>query len=154
MTDHANVYELGRRRRILVIANKTCPCTELHGEIASRGATAELEVLAVAPALNSRLRHWVSDTDDAVTAAAARLAVAVESLREAGIDARGEVGDADPLYAIGDALSTFAADEVIVSTHPPGHSHWLERNLIERARERHGVPVSHVVSPYGVAAAA
>jgi len=137
-------------RRILVIADKTCPCTELHERIAARRPGGGLEVLVVAPALNSRLRHWVSDTDSAVAAAQVRLELAVESLRGMSIEARGEVGDADPLVAIGDSLATFAADEVMISTHPPGRSHWLERSLPERARERHAVTVTHVVSEYGL----
>ncbi len=41
-----------------------------------------------------------------------------DRLREAGINARGEVGDADPLQAIEDALRTFGADEIVISTHP------------------------------------
>ena len=142
------------RRRVLVIADKTCPCTELHDLIRGRAPAEALEVLVVAPALNSRLRHWVSDTDHAVTAAEARLARAVDSLREAKIEARGEVGDADPLSAIGDSLAVFEADEVMISTHPPGRSHWLERNLIERARDRHSVTVTHVISEYGLEVAA
>lgn len=150
MASEGNGGQENGHRRILVIANITCPCSELHDEIRSRATGPELEVLAVAPALNSRLRHWVSDTDDAVGAAAARLQRAVESLQEAGIEARGEVGDADPLTAIADALAVFRADEVIVSTHPPGRSHWLERGLVERARERHDVVVTHVVSAYGL----
>ncbi len=102
-------------------------------------------MLAVAPALNSRLRHWVSDTDGAVTDAMARLDRAVADLRETGIDARGEVGDADPLNTMSDSLAVFDADEVIISTHPPGRSHWLERNVVGAARERFDVPIAHVV---------
>jgi len=55
------------------------------------------------------------------------------------------VGDADPLQAIEDALRAFGADEVIVSTHPPGRSNWLERDVIARARERFDLPITHVV---------
>ncbi len=136
--------------RILVIANKTCPCTELHDEIASRAAGDGSEVLVVAPALNSRLNHWTSDVDGAVEAARDRLGTAVASLEELGLEAHGEVGDADPLLAIDDALAGFAADEVVVSTHPPGDSNWLEKDLPERARERFGLPVTHLVSVYGL----
>ena len=57
-------------------------------------------------------------------------------MRAAGIDARGEVGDGDPLQAIEDALRTFAPDELVISTHPEGRSNWLERGVVERARER------------------
>jgi hypothetical protein len=34
---------------------------------------------------------------------------------------------------------------VIISTHPPGRSHWLDRDVVERARERFDIPVTHVV---------
>jgi ABC-type uncharacterized transport system permease subunit len=37
------------------------------------------------------------------------------------------------------------AHEVIVSTHPPGRSHWLERDVVRRARERFEIPITHVV---------
>lgn len=132
--------------RILVVANRTCPCPELIDEIARRDPD---EVLVVAPALNSRLRHWVSDVDGAVAQARDRLAVALAGLRERGIGARGEVGDADPLLAIDDALAGFAASEILVSTRPPGQSNWLERGLIDKARARFAAPVVHLV-PEGV----
>ena len=44
-----------------------------------------------------------------------------------------------------DALRTFGADEIIISTHPPGRSNWLERGVVEKARERFPVPITHVV---------
>jgi len=136
---------------LLVIANKTCPCPELRAEIGRRAREHDGgQVLIVAPALNSRLAHYVSDTDRAVAAARARLDLAVAFLAEEGVTARGEVGDAEPLVALEDALVEFAADEVIVTTHPLGESHWLERGLVDRARERVSVPVTHVQTPYGV----
>ena len=57
----------------------------------------------------------------------------------------GEIGDDDPLQAIDDALRTFAPDELIISTHPEGRSNWLERGVVEHARERFALPVTHVV---------
>jgi hypothetical protein len=103
------------------------------------------EVLVVTPALNSPLKHWVSDEDDARAAAQDRLRESLAKLSEAGVEARGEVGDGDPLQAIEDALRTFGADEIIISTHPEGRSHWLERGVVEKARERFAVPITHVV---------
>ena len=103
------------------------------------------EVLVVTPALNSPLRHFASDDDGAREQAQERLEQSLGRLREAGIDARGEVGDGDPLQAIEDALRTFGADEVIISTHPEGRSHWLERGVVTSARERFAVPITHVV---------
>ena len=99
----------------------------------------------VTPALNSPLWHWVSDEDQARADAQERLNASLATLADAGVQARGEVGDGDPLQAMEDALRTFGADEIIISTPPEGRSHWLERGVVERARERFAVPITHVV---------
>jgi hypothetical protein len=131
--------------RILVVANETVGGRELLAEISSRSIGRKAVVLVVCPALNSPLRHWVSDEDQARAAAHARLDQSLASMRAAGIQATGEIGDGDPIQAIEDALRTFRPDELIVSTHPVGRSHWLERGVVERARERFALPVTHVV---------
>jgi membrane protein implicated in regulation of membrane protease activity len=132
-------------RRILVVANETVGGRVLREEIERRAAEYRERVLVVAPALNTPLRHWVSDEDEAREAAQRRLEESVSRLRQEGIDARGEVGDADPLQAIEDALRTFGPDEIIISTHPEGRSNWLERGIVSGARERFAVPITHVV---------
>ena len=133
-------------KRILVIANETVGGETLRDCIRSKSEAADrAEVLVVCPALNSPLRQWASDEDPARRQAQQRLDRSLGRLREAGIDAQGEVGDAEPLLAIEDALRTFGADEVIISTHPEGRSHWLERGLVDAARERFAVPITHVV---------
>jgi GABA permease len=132
-------------KRILVVANETVGGQALREEIRQRSEGYHAEVLVVTPALNSPLRHFTSDVDGAREDARRRLDQSLGRLREAGIEARGEVGDGDPLQAIEDALRTFGADEVIVSTHPEGRSHWLERGVVTGARERFEVPITHVV---------
>jgi hypothetical protein len=132
-------------RRILVVANETVGGPELLAEVRARSEGVAEKVLVVCPALNSPLRHWVSDEDEARRAAQERLDASLESMRAVGIDASGEIGDGDPLQAIEDAVRTFAPDELIVSTHPEGRSHWLERGVVDRARERFDLPVLHVV---------
>jgi hypothetical protein len=132
-------------RRILVIANETVGGQALRNEIRRRSEGYTTEVLVVTPALNSPVRHWTSDEDQARADASRRLEASLERLGRAGIDARGEVGDGDPLQAIEDALRTFGADEVIISTHPEGRSNWLERGVVSGARERFAVPITHVV---------
>jgi hypothetical protein len=134
----------GGRRRILVVANETVAGRALRGEVVRR-AGAEADVLVVCPALNSPLRHWASDEDGARAEAERRLAESLGALATEGVEARGEVGDADPVQAMDDALRTFGADEIVISTHPPGRSNWLEKKVIERARERYPVPITHVV---------
>ncbi len=135
----------GERRRILVIANETVAGQALRSEIVRRAKADDAEVLVVCPALNTALRHWVSDEDRAREEAHSRLAASLAALSEDGVEARGEVGDADPLQAIDDALRTFGADELILSTHPPGRSNWLEKDVVALARERFGCPITHVV---------
>ncbi|MGB2874528.1 MAG: universal stress protein [Gaiellaceae bacterium] len=132
-------------RRILVIANETAGGKALREVIRERSAGYKTEVLVVSPALNSPVRHWTSDEDQARAEAQRRLEESRARLAEAGIEARGEIGDGDPLQAIEDALRTFGADEVIISTHPEGRSHWLERGVVTAARERFAVPITHVV---------
>ena len=111
----------------------------------ARTAETRSHVLVVSPALNSPLRHWVSDSDEARAAAYRRLDDSLGALREAGIEAAGEVGDSDPLQAIEDAMRTFGPDEIVISTHPEGRSNWLERGVVTGARERFTVPITHVV---------
>lgn len=137
--------------RYLVIANQTCTCPGLTEEILSRVGDRQAEVLVVAPALNSRLRHYMNDDGRAIMDAEERLALAVALLDDAGIMGHGEVGDADPLNAIQDANAKFMPHAVLVSTWPEGASHWLERDLVDRARQRINIPVEHFVSRYNLA---
>ncbi|HMI99119.1 MAG TPA: hypothetical protein VK488_04735 [Gaiellaceae bacterium] len=118
-------------KRVLVVANETVEGDVLHEAIGTTGAA---EVHVVAPALNSRLRHWFSDEDEAQRVAQDRLSACLQRVREAGLDARGSVGDGDPFQALSDALRFFPADEIVIATHPEGRSHWLARHLVERAR--------------------
>jgi hypothetical protein len=132
-------------RRILVIANETVGGERLREEIRSRSEGVDEHVFVVCPALNSPLRHWASDEDGARVEAQERLNTSLSRLRQAGVDAKGEIGDAEPLQAMEDALRLFGADEIIISTHPEGRSHWLEKGIVDAARERFAVPITHVV---------
>jgi hypothetical protein len=134
--------------RLLLVANRTCPCPALPGQVLERIGDRSAEVLVVAPALNSRLRHWVSDIDAAVRAAEHRMRGTIDELRRHGLTVNGHVGDADPITAIDDALATFRASQIMISTWPAGVSNWLEKDLPRRATERFDVPIEHVVSAY------
>ena len=130
-------------RKVLVIANETVAGRELMDAVKERAAGGE--VLVVAPALNSRLRHLFADVDKAREAAEGRLHESLKHLDEAGIHARGAVGDTDPVRAMGDALFEFDADEIVISTHPPGRSNWMEKGVVDRARAETDIPITHVV---------
>ena len=41
-------------------------------------------------------------------------------------------------------MRVFHPDEIIIATHPPGRSNWLERDVVSQARRRYSVPIIHV----------
>jgi len=106
--------------RVLVVANRTLHGDELRAVLRRRAADgAELHV--VAPILTSRIHYLASDVDKELDAARERLATALAWARAEGVTASGTVGDANAAFgAIEDELRLFGADEVIISTYPPG----------------------------------
>jgi GABA permease len=132
--------------RLLAVANETVTGQALLEEIGERCRDREAEILVVTPALaGSRAAHWASDLDEGIELARQRMELSLIAIREAGLKVRGEVGDSDPNVAIEDALRSFAADEIVISTHPPERSRWLEHRVVQRAREEIDLPVTHVV---------
>jgi uncharacterized membrane protein len=133
-------------RRILVVANQTAAGRELLEEIGNRCRGQKCEVMLVSPALvGSRAERWASDIDAGLDLARERMARSVTALRGIGIEVRAEVGDPDPNMAIEDALRTFAADEIVISTLPPEQSRWLEHEVVERTRREVELPMTHVI---------
>jgi hypothetical protein len=131
---------------ILVVANETVGGRALLQEIERRIRGKRGAVHVVAPALvESRVKFALADVDEARELARARLEKSVAALARLGIEATGDVGDADPNLAIEDALRLFPADEVIISTHPPERSTWLENSVVEQAQRDLNLPVTHVV---------
>jgi hypothetical protein len=66
-----------------------------------------------------------------------------------GAEVDGEVGEADPVAAIKEVLSSQPVDEIILSTLPQRRSRWLARDLPGRVRRDFGLPVTHVVAEPG-----
>jgi GABA permease len=134
------------KHRILVVANETVEGAALLESIRARCGDRRCLILVVTPALvGSRASHWASDVDEAMELARQRMELSLIALAEVGLRAKGEIGDSDPNVAIEDALRVFPADEIVISTHPPGRSRWLEQGVVERAREQIDLPISHVV---------
>jgi len=134
------------RHRLLVVANETVGGAALREEIRNRTRGRDSEILVVTPALAaSRAAHWASDVDEAMELARQRMELSLIEIDRLGLKAKGEIGDSDPNVAIEDALRVFPADEVVISTHPPERSRWLERGVVERARSDIDLPITHVV---------
>lgn len=134
------------KHRLLVVANETIGGEALLEEIRDRCRNRSCEILVVTPALaGSRASHWASDIDEAIELARQRMELSLIAIDELGLKAKGEIGDSDPNVAIEDALRVFPADEILISTHPPHRSRWLEHGVVERARDEIDLPIAHVV---------
>jgi hypothetical protein len=96
------------------------------------------EVLVISPATTeSGLRFWMNDIDEAIERAQETAEETADRLDAEGIDAVGDSGEAEPVLALQDALATFAADEIVVFTHPDDEEHYREA----RGLDELGVPV-------------
>lgn len=135
--------------RVLVVANRTLQGEDLEA-ILRRRAERGAELRVVVPILVSRVRYIASDVDSELREAHERLAAALAWAHDAGFEASGKVGDPNvALGAIEDELRRFAADEVVISTLPPGRSNWLETGIVKRLREELDIPVTHVIVDLG-----
>jgi hypothetical protein len=104
------------------------------------------EVLVVSPATNqSKLAFWVSDPDEAIAEAQTAQEETVERLEEEGVDAAGDTGESEPAVALQDALATFAADRIVVFSHPDGDRDYREDEGLADAEARFGIPITHAV---------
>ncbi len=104
------------------------------------------EVLVISPASNqSKVAFWVSDSDEAIQEAERAQEETVERLEEEGVDAAGDTGEGELAVAIQDALATFAADRIVVFTHPEGDRDYREDEGLADAEARFGVPLTHAL---------
>src|SRR3954449_11719265 len=131
-------------KRILVVANETVAGKPLIDAVRERAAGDSADVHVICP--QNQPRHGYVIYDSMVRDAAQnRLEMTVALLREAGIEADGEVMDPDPYAAIMDALGEREYDEIIISTHPETRSGWLRQGLVDRVERATRRPVEHVV---------
>ena len=63
-----------------------------------------------------------------------------------GAKAEGELGDPNPLQAIGEVLARGQFDEVIISTLHERVSKWLHTDLPHKVQRRFGVPVTTIIA--------
>jgi hypothetical protein len=130
--------------KLLVLTPEPIDAAVLRAAVGSDADGAE--VLVISPATHqSKLAFWVSDADDAIAEAETAQVDTVERLEEEGIDAAGDTGESEPAVAIQDALATFAADRIVIFSHPEGDRDYREDDDLADAEARFGVPVTHAV---------
>lgn len=132
------------RTTILVVANQTAASADLLKTLQARASKAPIRVQFVIPPDG----RGAAKREEAER----RLDEALERLREAGIDATGQVGDCDALTAVTDAYDPMRHDEILVSTLPASVSHWLGIDLPARIARRTNALVTQVAAPESIAA--
>ena len=125
------------KRSFLVVANVTAASDELIDALRTRAKAETCSFTLVVPA---------TPFGGGREAATGMLSEALQQLREAGLEAEGSVGNADPILAVTDAWDPKKYDEIIVSTLPMRFSKWLHAGLPERIAKLTDAPVTHVVS--------
>jgi len=129
-------------KRALVVANEKIAGDQLVRSVLRHLGGGVEELFVVAPALaDSALHHIMGDVDAAIPAARERLETTLEEFREAGVDARGEVGDSDPIQAISDEIVKFEPDQILVVAHRDEEGAFAEKGLLEQAERDFDLPV-------------
>ena len=123
---------------VLVVANLTATSTHLLDALKHRAERSPIRITLVMPAQGPGLggREAVRE----------RLEEALAGMRDAGLDAEGAVGDADPMEAVAECFDPARHDEAIVCTLPGRSSKWLQYDFPHRVARFTGVPVTHVVA--------
>src|ERR687893_1726473 len=131
-------------KRILVVANETVAGKPLIDAVARRADGDSVRVHVISPQ-NQPQHGYVIYEEHVREAAQNRLEMTLALLREAGVEADGDVVDPDPYSAVMDALGEQDYDEIIISTHPETRSGWLRQGLVDRVQRAARRPVEHVV---------
>ena len=134
--------------KVLLVADEEFRGSEFMDELRRHitGRSAEVSVFVIAPALaSSGLEHELAAFDEPIKDASQRLENVLAELKGVGIEAVGEVGDGDPLVAIGDGLREFDADEIIVIAHDDDHRAYAEKDLWKNIRDEFHPPLVELI---------
>jgi hypothetical protein len=136
-------------RRYLVVAHRTLGGAHLLEELHRRREDDPYCTFhLIVPEYHPSNRTW---TDHQVQLEAKHvLDEMLERLAEMRIGATGEIGDANPVYAVGSTLRRQGRDSfagIILSTLPKGISRWWLLDVPRRMASQYpDIPVTHVVA--------
>ncbi len=125
------------KRNVLVVANVTATSGELLDALLRKAGGGGCSFTLIVPA---------TAHGGGFDAASQQLSEALAQMRDAGLEAQGAVGNADPIVAVSEIWDPKRHDEIVVATLPLSSSKWLHAGLPERIGKLTGAPVTHVVS--------
>ncbi len=139
---------------VLVVAHQTAATERLLAAVRERAQRGEAQFHLVVPRMPHGMHKVVDPEESGGDDAEPVLREALPKLSEAaGSEVTGELGDAEPLMAIQDAVNLGNFEEIILSTLPRRISRWLKLDLVSKTKGL-GLPVTHVEaadSPVGAA---
>lgn len=132
-------------RRLLVVTTAPVEGESLREQVRRHSGADDAEVRVVATASDLSPLDWLASDEDEARAEAAERADEVGRAVAPDAPVETEVGDADPVQAIEDALRTFPADELVLVTRREDKAGWLEEGTAGEALARFSLPVTHLV---------
>jgi len=150
-------------RQILVVANQTLGGERLKNVVRERigqGPCTFTLVVPVVPdasdvrgnVLLAEVPHnWgLSATyESARIQAVRRLGAGIQTLSDLGASVNGDIGEQNPVEAVGHCLAARTYDEIIVSTLPTTVSRWLLQDVPHRIQRKFKIPVTTVTAREG-----
>jgi hypothetical protein len=130
----------------LVVAHRTLIGEHLLEYVRELAEQEDCRFHLLVPARHPHKHMW---TEGQINAAAQqRLQEGLDAFGAAGLEATGETGDENPVYAASTALRglDFTCDGIIVSTLPSHLSQWLRVDLVSRLRREFDLPVTHLTA--------
>jgi GABA permease len=136
----------GKASRVLVLANKNMPASELFDALRRVDARRRADYFICVPVNpvdtgQAERTGPVFVLDATVTAAQERLDAILDAMHGAGLSAAGELGDYRPLRALDSAVRRFQPDQLVIAE---ARSAWLRLGLVDKVRAAHPIPLIHV----------
>lgn len=134
-------------RRYLIVAHRTLGAQELQQRIREIAADAPATFHLLVPVTHPDPADRTWTESEVMARARERLANGIDGLRSQDIEATGEIGDVNPVFAVSQLLRRGEHfDGVLLSTLPPGHSRWLKLDVANRLSRETETPVEIIVS--------
>jgi hypothetical protein len=128
---------------ILAFLNEVAGGRRLLQTIRAR-IDAGAEAIALAAPQNQPMVGQIVNRDEVREAALSRVEVTQAVLREFGVEAGSAVLDPEPALALDDAVRAFQPSEVLLSCLPETRFGITRKDLVEWAKSRFEVPVTHI----------
>lgn len=136
-------YEEHGSKTVLAFLNEVAGGRKLLTEIRNH-VDAGAEYVALAAPQNQPVAGQIVDADEIRAAAESRVDVTQAVLHDFGIESTATVLDPDPLLALDDAVRAFSPEVILISALPESRIGFLRKDLVEAARSRYEIPITHI----------